>query len=408
MKIKNFGPIREGNIGNDGFFDIKKITVFIGEQGSGKSVVAKLISTFMWIEKALVRGNYERKWFERKGRLRQQFLDYNRLENYNFDHATVEYQGEAFSFLYKDDTLKIVEGSGNYELPQIMYVPAERNFISYVKKTKELKISSRSLLDFLTEFENSKQRMKEVVRLPINNIDLDYNRLNDTLNLKTRGYKIKLMDASSGFQSFVPLFLVSDYLASYIVKQSNSKENTMTMEERNRYKKGVEGIWKNESLTDEQRNIALSTLSTKFNKSAFINIVEEPEQNLFPHSQKVALESLIKYNNICHGNKLIMTTHSPYIINYLSIAIQAYTLKNKISSLKSKQELFVRLEKIVPLAATVSPDNVVIYQLDDTGKISKLPAEYDIPSDNNYLNNFLKIGNELFDALLEIEEDIPS
>jgi predicted ATPase len=408
MKIRNFGPIREGYIDNDGFFDIKKVTVFIGNQGSGKSVVAKLISTFMWIEKALVRGNYEKKWFERKGRLRQQFLDYNRLENYNFEYATIEYQGEAFSFLYKDDVLKIAERNGNYELPQIMYVPAERNFISYVKKTKELKISSRSLLDFLTEFDNSKQRIRETVRLPINNIDLDYDRLNDTLNLKTRDYKIKLMDASSGFQSFVPLFLVSDYLANYTVKQRNSKENIMTMEERNRYKKGVEDIWKNEILTDEQRNIALSTLSAKFNKSVFISIVEEPEQNLFPESQKTALESLIKYNNICDGNKLIMTTHSPYIINYLSIAIQAYTLKNKITGLKNRQELLVRLEKIVPLDATVSPVNVVVYQLNDAGKISKLPAEYDIPSDNNYLNNFLKEGNELFDALLEIEEELPS
>ena len=49
IKIKNFGPIKEGYQDNDGWIDIKKVTVFIGNQGSGKSTVAKLISTFVWI-----------------------------------------------------------------------------------------------------------------------------------------------------------------------------------------------------------------------------------------------------------------------------------------------------------------------------------------------------------------------
>ena len=46
IKIKNFGPIKEGYQEDDGWFDIKKVTVFIGNQGSGKSTIAKLISTF--------------------------------------------------------------------------------------------------------------------------------------------------------------------------------------------------------------------------------------------------------------------------------------------------------------------------------------------------------------------------
>ena len=56
IKIQDFGPIKKGCLENDGWIDLKKVTVFIGNQGSGKSTVAKLISTFIWIEKALVRG----------------------------------------------------------------------------------------------------------------------------------------------------------------------------------------------------------------------------------------------------------------------------------------------------------------------------------------------------------------
>ena len=57
IKIKNFGPIKAGCTENDGWIDIKKVTLFIGNQGSGKSTVAKLISTLTWLEKAMVRGD---------------------------------------------------------------------------------------------------------------------------------------------------------------------------------------------------------------------------------------------------------------------------------------------------------------------------------------------------------------
>ena len=59
IRIKNFGPIKEGYIENGGWISIDKVTVFIGNQGSGKSTVAKLISTFSWIEKAIYRGDID-------------------------------------------------------------------------------------------------------------------------------------------------------------------------------------------------------------------------------------------------------------------------------------------------------------------------------------------------------------
>ena len=59
LRVKNFGPVREGMTENDGWIDFKRVTLFVGNQGSGKSTLAKLFSTFIWIEKALVRGDYE-------------------------------------------------------------------------------------------------------------------------------------------------------------------------------------------------------------------------------------------------------------------------------------------------------------------------------------------------------------
>lgn len=56
LKIKNFGPIINGyeNLRTDDFFDASKCSVFIGEQGTGKSTIAKLISTLLWLEKDII------------------------------------------------------------------------------------------------------------------------------------------------------------------------------------------------------------------------------------------------------------------------------------------------------------------------------------------------------------------
>jgi predicted ATPase len=407
IKIKHFGPIK--GISQDGCtaLDIKKVTIFIGNQGSGKSTVAKLISTFTWIEKALVRGDHDIKWLERKNRLSNHFLPYHRLENYLMENTFIEYKGDAYHFIYENGLLKINETKNNYSLPQIMYVPAERNLISYVKSPKELKLPSASLKEYLAEFDNAKNNMRNMVKLPINNANLEYDKLNDVLNLKTDNYKIKLTDASSGFQSFVPLYLVSNYLANSVKTQSIEKKDQMSNEEMSRFKKGVEDIWNDTNLTDEQRRVALSVLTSKFNKSAFINIVEEPEQNLFPSSQREMLASLLEFNNINQDNKLIITTHSPYVINFLSIAIQAESLSNKIKLSTNKDELFSRLYTIFSKNALVSSNDVVVYQLDEvSGSIKKLPSQYGIPSDENYLNDMLKEGNRLFDELMEIEEEL--
>jgi predicted ATPase len=412
IRIKNFGPIKDGHIDNDGWMEVKKVTVFIGNQGSGKSTVAKLISTFTWIEKALVRGDYDKIWFERKNRLQNQFLRYHRLENYlqttGNNKTVIEYQGDTYSIKYENGSLVINETSGtSYPLPQIMYVPAERNFIAYVKTPKELKLSSDSLKEFLTEFDNAKDAMKSSLKLPINDTDIEYDKLNDTLNLKGNGYKTKLTDASSGFQSLVPLYLVSDFLANSVKLQSADNKEPMSSDELQRFRNGILDIWQNSTLTDEQRRIALSALSSKFNKTAFINIVEEPEQNLFPSSQWQLLQSLLELNNINEGNKLIITTHSPYIVIFLSIAIQAGYLKNKIIEAGKQDALLPKIQQVISEKSLVSSDAVVVYQLDElNGHIKKLSAPEGIPTDKNYLNEMLREGNKLFDILLEIEEEI--
>lgn len=412
IKIKNFGPIKAGYPENDGWMDIKKVTVFIGNQGSGKSSVAKLISTMKWIEKVLVRGDYKIEEFTNNSRFRKLYCGYHGIDDYFFDInqkdiAEIGYRGDAYTLNYQNGQLKIEETkpSRSYGLPQTMYVPAERNFISTISDLKLIKISSDALSEFLSEYNDAKKDIKKGLKLPINETEIEYDKSIDMIYIKGADYRVSLSRASSGFQSFVPLYLVSWYLSKQVKKQSENTQN-MSSEELSRFKRGIETIWADDSLTEEQRRAALSVLSSRFNKTAFINIVEEPEQNLFPSSQRYMLNCLLAFNNMKAGNELILTTHSPYIINFLSIAIQGDYLKGKIGSHTEGVKLLKRLDKVVPIKSVVNATDVVVYQLDDAGNIMKLPDYEGIPSDDNYLNASLGEGNTLFGSLLEIEEDL--
>lgn len=407
IRIKNFGPIKEGLIDNNGWIEIKKVTAFAGNQGSGKSTVAKLISTFVWLEKALTRGDYKIEHFSRRNGFAKKLLSYHRLENYLIEKdgdiiSEIEYEGCSYCISFKKGILNAeseYKQQDCYSLPQIMYVPAERNFIAYVKKPNELKLSSDSLKEFLSEFNDAKNNIKGFLELPINQVKLDYDKLNDVLNVKGEDYKVRLSDASSGFQSLAPLYIVSEYLAGKVRNsQKNQAVQTMSVDEKERFEKEIQEIYKNQDLTDEQRRIAISTLASRFNKTSFINIVEEPEQNLFPSSQEKMLESLITFNNYNKGNKLILTTHSPYLINHISILVKAGMLYQDTTI--SKKDI----EKIVEESATIKDEDYAIYEMNEKdGTIQKLGSYKGIPNDDDFLNNKLAESNERFAQLLEIE-----
>ena len=93
IKIKNFGPIKEPKSVKDEWIDIKKVTVFTGNQGSGKSTVAKLISTFTWMEKVLTRGDFKEKEFTTT-KFKNKYCGYHRISNYFIKERTeIIYEG---------------------------------------------------------------------------------------------------------------------------------------------------------------------------------------------------------------------------------------------------------------------------------------------------------------------------
>jgi predicted ATP-dependent endonuclease of OLD family len=399
IKIRNFGAIKSGYSQGDGFLKIPKVTVFVGNQGSGKSTIAKLISTFSWMEKVLVRGDYDAKWFT-PGKFQNTYLAYHRLENYFHPNSELAYIGDAYSINYKNGVLQITEQkSEQYALPQIMYVPAERNFVANSEESRKYKDLSESLVEFLGEYTKALKNLKEPIPLPINNTSIEYDKSTDTVHIRGKDYRIKLSESASGFQSVAPLYLVSHYLSHAV--RDLEKSATMSSDEKSRFEELTSKILSDSNLTDRQKRIAISEIGKTFNKTAFINIIEEPEQNLFPSSQWQMLQSLLAFNNSADANKLIMTTHSPYIINYLTLAVKAAALQKNCTP----GNIDAELRRVVSLDALFNSADLAIYELTESdGTIRALETYDGLPSDENQLNNQLEESNEAFAELLEIQQ----
>lgn len=402
IRIKNFGPIKKGYQDNDGWLEVNKVTVFIGNQGSGKSTVAKLISSFMWLEKALIRGDIKTPISHQNF---IELIEFHRLENYMLPNTQIEYEGAAYRLVLSGTTnKKTIEATKLSEKsvmqPKIMYVPSERNFlssISNINKVSDLIVGS--LKNYSVEFRNAQLAHKsKPIELPINNTKVVYDPKDDENYIVFDNKRLKLSDASSGFHSIVPLHWVTKYLIEF-VKQGEKKlleslSTDQTVRRNNELKElNMMGLDEKTLRTKEK------IINEKYICKYFVNIVEEPEQNLFPTSQRLLLNQLLAYNN--GNNILVMTTHSPYLINYLTLCVKAEMVRSKLNS----DDSLKKLAEIVPLESTLSSEKLVIYELnEEEGSIVKLSDYKGLPSDDNFLNNSLEDSNELFAQLQEIEK----
>jgi hypothetical protein len=277
-----------------------------------------------------------------------------------------------------------------------------------VKKAYGIKNLPDTLYTFAEELRKGQLELNDdLVRLPIGELNFKYNKDNDSSTLIGSDYEVNLLESSSGYQSLVPLYLVTKFLTDDLQKESKISRDQLDVYQSVRRKEEIAALILNGTVSENDIKAIVGEVSARYINTCFINIVEEPEQNLFPNSQWEILKILLEYNNLKKENKLILTTHSPYIINFLSIAIQGDYLKHKILLSNDPSELLNKLIQVVPENSLISSNDTIVYQLDETnGSIKKLSSSEGIPSDKNYLNNMLREGNRLFDSLLEIEEQL--
>lgn len=153
------------------------------------------------------------------------------------------------------------------------------------------------LYTFLEEYEFAKQALSETIDLPFGNVKFEYRKQNKKSFLIGDDFKIDLLEASSGFQSFVPLFLVTRFLSNAIDEESDVNYNQSSIDEEKRLRKEIDKIFASSKISEEVKLALLEKLSSRNRYTSLLNIVEEPEQNLYPLSQKEMLFELLRFKN---------------------------------------------------------------------------------------------------------------
>jgi hypothetical protein len=116
------------------------------------------------------------------------------------------------------------------------------------------------------------------------------------------------------------------------------------------------------------------------------------------------MKHLLAFNNSLDANMLIVTTHSPYLINGLTIAIKAGLLLKDHSL---SDEIREKIDSVFPIKSAIQPDEIAIYEFNEVeGTVEILDTYNGLPSDDNFLNNMLERTNEDFANLLEIQQEL--
>lgn len=406
IEIRNIGPIKEVN------FELNKINVLMGPQSSGKSTIAKLISFCQWAEKRyLLDGEF-------KYDVREQLLDFHRLsDNYFSENSIFIYESDFITISYKGkklkESFKKKRTSKIYKKSKNIYIPSERNFVSVIPNLSKYKETNDNIMSFVYDWFTAKRIFNNTNFLPVLNLGVQfYNKSendDDTLLLENKK-EILLREGSSGLQSIIPLIVIIEHLTDYIYKNniSNSVEESDAVKNF-LFKNFTKILDPSKFKFDENKSYKLDQEDMKklllsYQKARFLEtynatnfIIEEPEQNLFPTTQRDLINYLFNKMNDERDHKLLLTTHSPYILYSINNCLMGYNVKDKIE---------IDLEsEIINKASWINPDLVSIWQVQD-GKLVSVKDETTKTVTRHYFNEITKdIMDEYFEMLSYYEDD---
>ncbi len=411
--VRNFGPIKEAEI------NIKKVTVLIGPQGSGKSILSKLLAIFKTKdlirqlgapfftqeEVAIVPEDFIRFNTERFIQYSENYLLNNIGGYFKNDNPYIEYIGKIYSIVFSHngsgsplvfktndaslirdfykpslekkitESKSFITSSSRVNMQQqswdelfkeklaheltdcnSIYIPAERLFFSAVSESIFSLVNAnvnlpKMLTSFGTLFETARKEISfdEAYKVPF--LDVEYKHENGRDLIKDiNGDTFSLASAASGYQSTVPLSLIVNYLAN-----KSLKENT---------------------------------------KYHFI--IEEPELNLYPTTQKKFLEYLVEK---CNRGNLLIATHSPYILTSLNNLLFAYQ-----TAQRGKEER-KEANAIIPEKYWLNPADFSAYYVSGETAKSIFNPKTGLIAENELDDVSEEIAGQ-FDALMDIYKHV--
>ncbi|MDF2933421.1 MAG: uncharacterized protein K0R36_2752 [Chryseobacterium sp.] len=411
IQIKNIGPIKQLK------FDLNKINVFMGPQSSGKSTIAKIISQCYWYEKNHLLTGDEYYFY---GGL----IDFHRMdENYFSDDSEIIYKSKWTTIIFKGKgkksktTIKKEENSNDiYQNLKIEYVPAERNFVAAISNLERYNESYDNIINFLNDWMLFKEILtnKKSFSSPLKSINIKYKynatKKEDVLLLPNKK-TVLLQRASSGQQSITPLLVVCEYLFNELYNQKrnpspaerkhiqdllpeNMKEDYNWIIDMQNFQQNKKQ--KNKTVEEVKANIWEKIgFSADYNFSSVI--IEEPEQNLFPETQKELIYHLFEsIQSEDKDHNLLLTTHSPYILYALNNCMMGGLVNNQSMEVEEKQEFFNN--KFLSRKSWINPKMISIWELED-GNIRSIQDKDNIISENYFDKKMTELTDEYYQLL---------
>lgn len=379
--IKNFGAVKEADI------ELKKITVLIGEQASGKSTIAKLVYFFKTLKENFLREIYDKAVVVDDG-----FVDFVRIceeEFYSLFGTPINLTNFEICYFFTDEKYIILNFKDfkrlnvffsnemkmneiteySNELIEQQQVADKTKIKSHQQKTlnyQKTEASIRYLSKLLNEvFENKQQDFLYVIAG--RNATVSYSELfekylfaevqnkvleNTKLPFLKKRYNIdevlmlEFIERITELKDFFEEYRNFDNLINYFPKMESQLK--LILNKIDKIIKGKYSISENgekiiyndkendyvllsnaSSGQQEVIRILQDTLISVITESIVFRILEEPEAHLFPSAQKELIELLSFLVNQNEDNQILITTHSPYVLTVFNNLIFSKRITDK-------------------------------------------------------------------------------
>ncbi len=352
--IKNFGPLKEVEID-----DIKPLTVFIGKSAGGTSIIMKVIVLMRYIYKMVNIRSYLKnaKITRSPFKLRFNSLLHDGLKGMitaqTEIYYTVEINGNKYTLKYTNRGLQSDINIPDKDLIffKEAYVSGMRSLIP-IWASKAVSVKGENLGFFFHETFNDFNDATDVIKeqkLEYLNLKMKVRKsgnrpkLFTIESLQNDAVPIELRYASSGIQTSAPLVAIVHYFAQEFSFKDAFQRSVLNY------------LYKQDLLTKFTPGINRN----KLGKYVHIHI-EEVELSLAPEDQRAFMSNLVE--EVFHKNKkdrklgLMVSTHSPYIVNHLNVLLRA-------GYFEKARENYPFLEK----------DDIAVYRVNE-GKIISLMA----------------------------------
>lgn len=403
ITIKNIGPIKEVVE-----ISLNRINVFMGPQSSGKSTIAKIISFCTWVEKDVATSQSLSEYQENITYFRERLESFHKIKGYFNSDSYIHYKSEVVEIVWENEECSISwVDKYAYQRSKIAYIPSERNMV-ILPEARKSEFGNTNIRSFLFDWFEARKKYSDENNLSVLNLGVNYYYIEGSEEDHIRGnnndaeYDILLSNASSGLQSITPLIVMIEYLTKWIYDEDNiSFEQDERKQRVNRilvvekvlkpyYDKDdlpIEDLQKlvkyfNERLYEKEEKAVeyfddYKTISNglfKTTNSQFI--IEEPEQNLFPETQRDLMYYLLQQCLNKKGNRLTLTTHSPYVLYALNNCMMAGLVSDKMESNE--------LRKLKCNKSKINPSDVSIYEIREGVVRGTIQGEDGLISDNYF------------------------